>query len=331
MTHLADLINRSASDSTAFLVGRHDRENLCAPNDDPSNRIHQLELAHRVTDVLRDQGVKVDDHSEKIEDFAYEIGRSYHAYQHWVEKLRDPGNWFDRMDIVYWITQAKTDGDIDEALWRAFLATHFGRTSCDFAPNTSDSAARLLCGFGEEPYWTWHRVSTQLGELRFWIEMHRAEVKTLKFGNHRKHETNSDPEELFKVLESIVKWVKQNGGTPQSALSIEGASKPESAFNILYRRLMGHSSPTQNGIYRFGRTACFDMLMLLGDLGLVAIRPGSCYLTGSTGPREGAKVLWGSNYSDVVLELRAETLAQRIEVPMNIIEDALCMWQKTKP
>jgi hypothetical protein len=303
---------------------------LGAPNDDPSNQIHQLELLHRVIDVLQDQGVNVDDHNKNIDDFARKIGHSCLAYQQWLETLQDPGKWFGRTDIVYWIIQAKSVGDLNEALWRAFLATHFGRTSCDSAPNTPDSAARFLCGFGEEPHWTWHRVSTQTGELKFWLETHRAEVKSLKFGNHRKHETNSDPDELFKVLESIVEWVKRNGGTPRSALSTNGASKPESAFKILYRRLMGHPSPKQDGIHRFGRTACFDMLMLLGDLGLAAIRPGSCYLTDSNGPLKGAKVLWGPNHPDVVLELRAETLAKRIEVPMNIIEDALCMWQKKK-
>jgi hypothetical protein len=328
MSDLLTSVDRIALSSRNPTACRDDFSVAHASREDTNQRINQLELVRRVTAVLADQGIDVDSRKEKIDDFAQQIVRSCQTYQQWLTQLQDPEKWFGRTDIIYWINLASTEGNLDEALWRVFLATHFGRTSCEHAPNTPDSAARFLCGFGVEPLWTWQKVSIGLGGLGYWLEQHRAEVATLKFGNHRKHETNSDPEELFKVLESIVEWVKRNGGTPQSALSIEGASKPEFAFKNLYRRLMGHPSPKQNGIYRFGRTACFDMLMLLGDLGLAPIRPGSCYLTGSTGPREGAQALWGSNYSDVVLEVRAETLAKRIEVPMNIIEDALCMWQK---
>jgi hypothetical protein len=331
MSDLLTPIDHFTASSKKLVDCRDDFSVSDASRDDASKRINQSELVRRITAVLDDQLVDVDSRNDKIEDFAREIVRSCQAYQQWLMQLQDPEKWFGRTDILDWIIRARTDGDIDEALWRVFLATHFGRTSCEHTSNRPDSAARFLFGFGVEPMWTWQKVSTGLGGLGYWLDQHRAEAATLKFGNHRKHETNSDPEELFKVLESIVEWVKRNGGSPQSALSIEGASKPEVAFKILYRRLMGHPSPKQNGIYRFGRTACFDMLMLLGDLGLAAIRPGSCYLTGSTGPHEGAKVLWGSKYSDVVLEVRAETLAKRIEVPMNVIEDALCMWQKKKP
>ncbi len=40
--------------------------------------------------------------------------------------------------------------DLDEALWRAFLATHFGRLSANSAVQR-ESAGRFLCGFTDLP------------------------------------------------------------------------------------------------------------------------------------------------------------------------------------
>jgi hypothetical protein len=89
-------------------------------------------------------------------------------------------------------------------------------------------------------------------------------------------------------------------------------------FDELYRRL---------SLWRFGRTARFDFIVLLSDLKLISLEPTSCYLEGSTGPLSGAKRLWGSR-SVAGLERLAADLAERVGVSPIAVEDALCNWQK---
>jgi len=62
------------------------------------------------------------------------------------------------MDILHFIKEAQDVGAVDEALWRAFLAAHFGRPSAG-TPDEVESAGRFLCAFGQRPTWTWTCVS----------------------------------------------------------------------------------------------------------------------------------------------------------------------------
>ena len=95
--------------------------------------------------------------------------------------------------------------------------------------------------------------------------------------------------------------------------------EPSDEFDILYRRL--HS------VTRFGRTGCFDFLVLLLELGLISAEPRSCYLRGATGPLKGAKKLWGDRLPKELDELAAD-LSDRLTVSPIVMEDALCNWQK---
>jgi hypothetical protein len=53
-------------------------------------------------------------------------------------------------------------------------------------------------------------------------------------------------------------------------------------FHALYEKLE---------IVSFGRTAKFDLLCLLGNLGFLLISPGHCFLRGAAGPRAGATLM----------------------------------------
>jgi len=54
-----------------------------------------------------------------------------------------------------------------------------------------------------------------------------------------------------------------------------------------------------NDVERFGRTAKFDYLTMVGKLGLAAIEPGSTYMQGATGPLKGARLLFGGRATSV--------------------------------
>ena len=278
-------------------------------------------LAERVGVVLREQGTP-EPHEEKAERFAWHVKR-VRQWQRWWPGQIAAHQELGAMDILRLSAEAKCAGDLDEAFWRGFLAAHFGRPSVDPRDDVRriESAGRMLCGFGAAPMWTWRAVSSDLPGFAIWLQDHRAQLAELRFGNHRKYESKQ-PGRLLLVIDGFVEWVDRSGGTPQHAFSTAGAPPPEAAFDTLYHRL--------RGLHRFGRTARFDLLLLLSDMGLLAARPGSCYLDGATGPVRGARKLWG-DLSTAELERRADELARRVRLPFELVEDALCVWQKKPP
>jgi hypothetical protein len=224
------------------------------------------------------------------------------------------------MDILTFIKEARDAGATDEAFWRVFLATHFGRLSAD--STEMESAGRFLCAFGPEPTWTWAKVSLDLDAFVRDLQNHEAELKTLRFGNHRKYRS-AQPQALAKIIESFIQWVKAHGaGRPSIAFIPHQSSTAEQGFCELYHRF---------DVDDFGRLGRFDLLCLLGDMGLVDIRPDSCYLVDSTGPMAGAKKLCGASaarFSNRKLGEIMDEVARDLEVPYVVMEDALCMWQK---
>ena len=275
----------------------------------------EARLAARIAEVLAQQGVEQS--PLEVSRFAAFVDRSERYHRAWRQKLA-MAHRLGSKDILYWIAEARDTGDRDEALWRGFLAAHFGRSSADpRAPAQMESAARLLCGFEATPMWTWPRVSSDLTSFRMWLIRHADELQTLRFGNHRKYESKR-PEHLFEVIAGFVEWVHESGGDPHQAFSVE-ADDPESRFRPLYISL--------SKLKRFGRTGAFDLLALFADMELLDVRPESSYLVGSTGPRAGARLLWGRR-SDADLERLANEMAEQLHVSPLIMEDALCNWQK---
>jgi len=69
---------------------------------------------------------------------------------------------------------------------------------------------------------------------------------------------------------------------------------------------------------------------LILDLGLINTQPDCCCLKGATGPLAGARLIW-KNQPVKELELRAADLAKKLRVSPQVLEDALCIWQKSEP
>ncbi len=209
-------------------------------------------------------------------------------------------------------------GERDEAVWLTFLYIHFGR---------KEESVRLFYGKFGEGQWSWEKVRRDPGSVQTWMRAHGERVKELKFGNHRKYESN-DPNKrvgTHAVIDSYVRWGRSNGdGSPFDALAkfVTDGGSPEHAFDAIFHAF---------DVLRFGRTARFDFLCLLGNLGILRVSPSHCYLRGATGPRTGAiQMVTGVRTKRLAreVETRIAELQECLGVSAEAMEDALCNWQK---
>lgn len=214
-------------------------------------------------------------------------------------------------------------GDIDEAFWLVFVATHFGKHR-----HLGWRLAEEVYGaLGGQP-WTWHRASSDLAGLRAWLA-NNEKALTGKFSNHRQYRTlrASSPDGPASVLESYIAWVGANRGHAAhiaDATSAPGTT-PEAAFDHLYQAM--------KGVRSFGRLGRFDYLTMIGKLGLAPIHPGSPYLQGASGPLFGARLLFDGNAksktSANVLDAEVIKLGNQLGLGMQVMEDGICNWQKS--
>jgi hypothetical protein len=221
------------------------------------------------------------------------------------------------------------DGDVDEAFWLTFLATHCGRHLKDGWQLARD----LYSGYGGVGIWTWSRISTHLADFHKWMVKEYPAMTSdgvnRRFGNHRKYETlrPDSARGTSRVIQSYVAWVGANRG---HGLLVDEARQavgpdPRAVFDHLYRSMKVVTS--------FGRTGRFDFLAMVGNLGLTNIVPGSPYLEGATGPLSGAKLLFcGSKTATVdtaTLDSWAVGLGDYLDMGMQAMEDGMCNWQKS--
>jgi hypothetical protein len=212
------------------------------------------------------------------------------------------------------------NGQRDEAVWLAFLSTHFG------GPDARKTIGLFYGKFGKGR-WDWETVRVNPDEIRLWMTSRPKKVKRLRFANHRKYETNNptNPVGTAAVIYSFWEWVNRNGQSlPYEALrSVAKSNKsPERGFEQAYLKL---------DVNRFGRTAKFDFLCLLGSLKILDVSPPHCYLATATGPKSGALLMvTGKKSGRVTAEVEAtiRELQKHLGVPVEVMEDALCGWQK---
>ncbi|HHC6444107.1 TPA: hypothetical protein ACN35N_003568 [Vibrio parahaemolyticus] len=226
----------------------------------------------------------------------------------------------------------KFEGNINEACWLIFLSTHFGKHK----RLGWQLCADVYGGLGTT-VWTWEKVTSEFSSFEQWfrlasLEMARDKIER-RFGNHRKYESlrYDAYKPLHKVVHSYISWVggsKDHEARFFEASSILGTTNPHILFDSLYRSM--------SCVLSFGRTAKFDYLTMLAKFEIVNIDPLTLYLTGATGPRQGANYLfYGKKSSDDT----AQTLNEKInelakEMPIEklssqVLEDALCNWQKS--
>lgn len=217
------------------------------------------------------------------------------------------------------------NGDREEAFWLVFLFVHFGK----HARGGWRYIREIYGRFGEGGLWDWTTTSADVVGFRKWLHEHR-DVLTNKdtpggFGNHRKYESLDAHSEngTGAVIESYVKWVKppRTHEALVAAVLAQAANDPGKAFALLYESM--------DALKRFGRTARFDYLTMLGKLGLADIAPTSPYLIGATGPLKGARLLFGIAGPPSRLDALTTKLGDHLGVGMQVMEDSLCNWQKS--
>lgn len=210
-------------------------------------------------------------------------------------------------------------GHIDEAFWMVFLFVQFGRSR-----RGGWRYAREVYGRRGEGTWDWHAVAADPASFRAWFTENAAAIRNAApggFGNHRKYESLARTGE---VVGSYVDWV---GPTRSHADRFEraiaaAAGDARAAFADLYASMAT--------ITRFGRTARFDYLATADRLALAAIEPDRAYLSNATGPLTGARLLFGRPVGGPhALDDGLRVLGSHLGLGMDVVEDAVCNWQKS--
>ena len=220
-------------------------------------------------------------------------------------------------------------GRIDEAFWFVFLFVHFGRNF-----RTGWNYAREVYGrLGSAARWDWVNTSSDPSGFREWLDAHQEELKRNGgFGNHRKYQSLDaySPTGTGAAIESYVRWVDlpRTHADMMSQARQRAGGNPRMAFDLLYHSMSAVTS--------FGRTARFDYLCMVSKLGLAPIEPGSTYIKNSTGPIDGARLLFGNSKTAALSPSELDEWLVDLEahldvgmVGMQVVEDALCNWQKS--
>ncbi|GAB4049448.1 alpha-glutamyl/putrescinyl thymine pyrophosphorylase clade 3 protein [Spirosoma litoris] len=239
-------------------------------------------------------------------------------------QISDPSFiFFDPIKAAIW---HKSQGNIDEAFWLIFLFVHFGKHSINEWKLVKDIYGQLESG----QLWDWTAINNEPNLFRIWLNQNQEALKGGRFGNHRKYESLDafKPTGTASIIESYVNWISAYGSHNQminAAIDSVGNDE-ETLFNHLYKSM--------RAVVRFGRTAKFDYLTMIGKLDLAKITPGSAYLNQATGPRRGASLLFeGSTDAKIsakVLEDKLRELNAYLELyyGWQVLEDSLCNWQK---
>ncbi len=211
-------------------------------------------------------------------------------------------------------------GQVDEAIWLIFLATHFGKHGRFGWQRLRD----IYSALGGEA-WTWKKVSKNPEEFEAWMRLNYERIGGA-FGNHRKYESLK-PDSMKGTVAVVNSFIECMKGSPSqwfSNLTRQVGNDHHKIFDAAYQQLR---------IARFGRLAKFDFLALVGRLDLAPISPGSAYLHGATGPLKGARLLIDGVSSSKTraeeLDCVLKELDQKLNVGMQVMEDSICNWQKS--
>jgi len=248
----------------------------------------------------------------------------------YVAHIREADHSPDRENPLSWlfdplkaaVISAKR-GDLEEAFWRVFIATHFGKN----LRTGWKLSAEVYGALGQRRPWTWLEVSGDVKGFQQWLSRNHLAL-TGKFGNHRKYEslkpTTKGP---GAVVASYVKWIESAGGHHQLIQTTEKKVGPDP------RKMFAHLYESMVEVHRFGRTGRFDYLTMIAKLKLAPIDANLTYMVGATGPAKGARLLFSGEINApipvAVLESQLITLEKDLGTGMQVLEDSLCNWQKS--
>lgn len=235
----------------------------------------------------------------------------------------DPhSTFFDPLKGAFYL---ESKGQRDEAVWLAFIGTHFGKHSDD----AWKLAANVMGSFDQGPVWTLAEYSVHATALEAMLAAHQADLteKNIsgRFSNHRQYQSKSAAV-ISKVFATFHEWLTGPGGINHRvrALHEKVGQEPTAVFGELYKSM--------KGVYGFGRLGKFDFLTMVGKLDLAPIEADSVHFVGATGPLAGAKLLlFGATDAPGTpkqIEAIIDGLDDYLHVGKQVLEDSLCNWQK---
>lgn len=212
-------------------------------------------------------------------------------------------------------------GREEEAFWLVFLATLIGKHR-----RQGWITVRAIYGaLDTKPIWRWSRVAKDPEGFRDWLEANQSGIPRF-VGNHRKYLSLDAGKDagVGAAVVTYVNWIRSAGSHKAliAAHMAQSDNNRRAAFYSLFRSME---------VASFGRTARFDYLAMLSKLELAPIDADSPYMQGATGPYQGAQRLFGPKGASDRGQGNALTikLADKLEVGLDVIEDALCNWQKS--
>lgn len=215
-------------------------------------------------------------------------------------------------------------GKIDDAYWLLYLATHFGKHKDDGWNLTEDFYGR----FGQGGVWDWASAKQDPAAIAKWLAKiypsGTTSGRSRRFGNHRKFETlKPGTKGTGHALSTYISWINQFGSHQAMIASAQKfvGQNPQAVFAYLYKSL--------SKVAKLGRLGKFDLLCNWSNLMIAPIFPDKSYISGSTGPRAGAALLFGGNCTVSQLDTCCSALGHHLKVSPQVIEDSLCNWQKS--
>ncbi len=175
--------------------------------------------------------------------------------------------------------------DVEEALWLAFLVAYVGPLE-DEDPFAEVRAAHVPWGSGELPL----------------LDVTRGPRAA------------ADPAAGERTILGYRAW-SQRAGSQLAAFTGEATWTPERRFDRVFERL---------ALPGLGRGARYELLVSLGRLGVIDLRPSSLQFSDDD-TTTAAKRVFGIG-DKILLERRARTLADALELPIEALDLALFNW-----
>ena len=227
---------------------------------------------------------------------------------------------FDPLKAAVWY---RNIGNINEAFWLVFLATHFGRNG-----RTKWNLVRdVYSGLTDNVRWNWVNVCHDTNGFLEWLNLNQEILKSRgKVGNHRKYQSLGayNNNGTGSAIVSYINWIGENNNHQNL---IDDATQ---VANGDAKRIFRYLYNSMNAVKSFGRMARFDYLTMIGKLNLINITPDSTYMVGATGPIIGARILFGRNENNNTFDEWFNELEEHLDLDfgMQVLEDAVCNWQK---
>jgi len=284
----------------------------------------------KITEVAHDYQVPGLNTDDRISTFASQCLDSEKRIRYiqvidekdWDDSVLNPdSNGFDPIKAT---SLLKRRGEYDEAVWMCYLGTFFGKHKTE-----KWGLARAVYGMLGEQHLTWEYVIQNINDIRSWLDENEGNLRQAgKFSNHRKYVSikNSGTGRAFA---SYIDWVGNAGHRRKFDQIInEVDNDPKVLFDHMYKKM--------DTLYQFDRMGKFDFLCMLGKAELICVEPEHAYLKKATGPKSGLTALLKNAPGDQVTldrmndftQLMSEALDNQYFI-MQILEDAICNWQKS--